>query len=208
MRKIFLIATIVLLSVTNSHAQDMRSIIKTLPDTILPSLTLNDRLDFIDYLDSKMKAEVSNRLGGKSEMTAINDTYTHIRLSGSSEISLKLLPLNGDSVICMVRTYSAEGSDSKVSFYTKDWKVLNANDFISTPTVSGFLAFPDSLNTEERFKLINKIEVPLIKATLSESSNDITFTLTSHLYLNEDDRNAIVPYIKESIAMKWNDRYE
>ncbi len=207
MSKKILIATIALLSVTNSFAQNMPTLVKEMPDTIIPTLTLNDRLDFIDYIGSNMKAEVTNRLGGKSEMTTIGDTYTHIRLSGSSELSLKLLPYNGDSIICIVRTYSANGSDSKISFYTKDWKRLTDN-LVSVPTVEDFLAFPDSMKQEKRNSLTNKFEISLIKATLSESSNDITFTLTSQSYLNEDDRKAIEPYIKHNVVKTWNNRYE
>ena len=56
-------------------AQNMSDIIKDMPDSIMPLLTKNDRLDFIDYLASNMKAEVTNRLGGKSEMTTISNNY-------------------------------------------------------------------------------------------------------------------------------------
>ncbi len=208
MSKKILIATIALLSVTNSFAQDMRTLVREMPDSIIPTLTLNDRLDFIDYLGSNMKAEVTNRLGGKSEMTTIGETYTHIRMSGSSELSMKLLPFNGDSIICMVRTYSANGSDSKISFYTKEWEKITDSKLINIPSTNDFLVFPDSVSSEERNMLTNKLEIPLIKAILSEASNEITFTLTSQSYLNKDDRKAIEPYIKKSIVKKWNNRYE
>ncbi len=207
MKKRIFLTTFAFISAINLLAQDMRTIVKEMPDSILPLLTRNDRLDFIDYLDSNMKAEVNNRLGGKSEMTAITGDYTNIRTTATSDISLKLLPHNGDSIICMVRTYSAEGSDSKVTFHTKEWKTLNSSDFISTPVTKDFLVFPDSLTQEERLRLTSKLEVPLIKATLAAETSDITFTLTSPLYLNKDDRKAIEPYIRKSIVKKWNNRY-
>ena len=37
-----------------------------MPDTILPLLTPGNMLDFPDFLDSGMKAELSNKLGGIS----------------------------------------------------------------------------------------------------------------------------------------------
>ncbi len=203
MSKILLIATFVLLHATSAASQDMRSIVKAMPDSIIPTLTLNDRLDFIDYLGSNMKAVVTNRLGGKSEMTTIGDTYTHIRLTEKSEISLKLLPFNGDSIICVVRTYSSDGSDSHISLRTKDWKIIKDN-ILDIPTVEDFLTFPDSISPEKQKLLTSKIEIPLIKASLSESSNDITFIPTFHFYLNKDDRKSIEPFIRKDITKKWN----
>ena len=56
-------------------AQDVtiRDIFKQMPDSLMPYLSQNNRLDFIDFLDSHMKAEVRNTLGGTSEMTALAD---------------------------------------------------------------------------------------------------------------------------------------
>lgn len=47
-------------------AQDVtiRDIFKQMPDSLMPYLSQNNRLDFIDFLDSHMKAEVRNTFGG------------------------------------------------------------------------------------------------------------------------------------------------
>ena len=75
----------------SASAQTVREAIKEMPDEVLPLLTKNDRLDFIDYLASNAKAEVKNKLGTPSEMTALTDDYAHIRLTEVSEVSMKLL---------------------------------------------------------------------------------------------------------------------
>ena len=56
-------------------AQDVtiRDIFKQMPDSLMPYLSQNNRLDFIDFLDSNMKAEVRNALGGLSEMMTLAD---------------------------------------------------------------------------------------------------------------------------------------
>ena len=71
----------------SASAQTVREAIKEMPDEVLPLLTKNDRLDFIDYLASNAKAEVKNKLGTPSEMTALTDDYAHIRLTEVSEVS-------------------------------------------------------------------------------------------------------------------------
>lgn len=51
------------------QAQEAKTCFKNMPDSICPLLSAVNRADFIDFLESKMKAEVTNSFGGKSEMT-------------------------------------------------------------------------------------------------------------------------------------------
>ena len=84
----------------NNYAQSMRQIMVSMPDSIMPLLTKVNREDCMDYLDSKMKAEVTNRIGSKSEMTKITDDYAQFKLSKSSERTFKLLPTaDNDTII-------------------------------------------------------------------------------------------------------------
>ena len=53
----------------------MRDVFKQMPDSLIPYLSSNNRLDFIDFIDSKMDAEVANSLGGKSRMQKLTDKY-------------------------------------------------------------------------------------------------------------------------------------
>ena len=63
-----------------------------MPDSIMPLLTKNNRLDFIDFIDSHMDAIVTNRLDGKSRMTQLTEDYLHIEYTQSSSVTMKLLP--------------------------------------------------------------------------------------------------------------------
>lgn len=185
-------------------AQNMSDIIKDMPDSIMPLLTKNDRLDFIDYLASNMKAEVTNRLGGKSEMTTISNDYAHIRMTGSSEISFKLLPTISDTIICMIHTYTSNGSDSKISFLNKRWEVLTTENYFEQPSTDKFISLPDTLTNTEKENLKNKVYIPFIKAENSKDNLELKLTLTTPKYMNTDDSKAIAPYINSEITMKWN----
>ena len=64
-----LISTLCLFAVLAvASAQEARTLFVHMPDSILPLLTPVNRADCIDFLDSRMRAVVTNRLGGKSEM--------------------------------------------------------------------------------------------------------------------------------------------
>ena len=72
MKKI-LVTAILSLFAFSGFAQTMRQLFVSLPDSVLmPQLTKVNREDCIDFLDSKMKAEVTNRFDGKSTLDTLS----------------------------------------------------------------------------------------------------------------------------------------
>lgn len=131
--KRYLIAVLCALAVGQVSAQDlkMRDVFKQIPDSLVPYLSQNNRLDFIDFLDSNMKAEVRNKLGGMSEMTALTDDSLSIRMSNALQVDMLLLKLDQpvdsiQQVVVFSQAFLADSvyRDSKVLFYTPDWKLL------------------------------------------------------------------------------------
>ena len=101
------------------QAQEAKTCFKNMPDSICPLLSAVNRADFIDFLESKMKAEVTNSFGGKSEMTELSPDYIHVKMTPQSSWQMKLLPINDSTkVICVVATVCAPACDSHVKFYT------------------------------------------------------------------------------------------
>ena len=117
----------------------MRDLLKTMPDSIVPYLTVNNRLDMIDFMESNMDAVVTNAFGGKSQMLKLTDQYVSIQLSESSEIIMRLLdvPVPVDSfpqILCLVRTYGSDIRESTVTFYSFAWRQLTTADYFSQPS--------------------------------------------------------------------------
>ncbi|MBR6998224.1 MAG: DUF3256 family protein, partial [Prevotella sp.] len=42
----------------------MADLFKAMPDSLMPYLTKNNRLDMIDFMEANMKAEITNQLEG------------------------------------------------------------------------------------------------------------------------------------------------
>ena len=85
----------------------MRDVIKQMPDTLVPYLKQNALLDFIDFKDSGMKAEVSNDFGGKSQLVELTDDFALLTLNSASQIQMRLLDVkepvdSANQIICMV----------------------------------------------------------------------------------------------------------
>ena len=109
----------------------VRQLFTEMPDTIIPYLSKNNRLDFLDFMDSNMKAEVTNELGGKSLMTALTDDSITIRLNEACHIDLLLLSTNQpvdscNQVICLLRTVGLENEnhETDVEYYSVRWRRL------------------------------------------------------------------------------------
>ena len=110
----------------------MRYVFRQVPDSLMPYLSANDRLDFIDFMDSSMKAEVKNSLGGTSEMTVLTADSLSIRMSPALRVDMflakPLVPV-ADSccvVVCFVQTFGTDSlsMESTVSYFTSQWRRL------------------------------------------------------------------------------------
>jgi hypothetical protein len=110
----------------------MDSVFRQMPDSLIPTLSENNRLDMIDFVISNMKAEVTNLFGGKSEMLALTHDSLCIRVSDGLTVRMLLLkPIETmDScshVVCMAQTF---GSDSlslstRMDYFTSRWQRLD-----------------------------------------------------------------------------------
>ena len=187
-------------------AQDMRALLVAMPDSILLLLTKNNRMDCVDFVDSKMKAEVKNRLGEVSELKVLTKDYLLLQMTSQSTVEMKLLSVNDSAkVVCVVRTVCAPVCDSAVEFYDISWKRLKTADYIACPPVDSF--FRNPAQTDLPYQLLReKADVDLIKASLSVERAVIRFEYTTPDYLSEDDREKIRPYLrKDPLVYSWTD---
>ena len=139
----------VLMAPSGALAQmSMRDVFKTLPDTIVPYLSENNRLDLLDFMDANMKAEVKNGLDGKSQLVTLNDYYADIFLNEAHRMELRLLdvtqPVDScQQIICIVHTFGKDIKESTVSFHSLLWRKLPTANYVTLPDTM-FVATLDS----------------------------------------------------------------
>ena len=104
-------------------------VFKQMPDSLMPYLSANNRLDFIDFMDSNMKAEVTNQTGGTSEMTALTDDSLSIRMSDALRVDMLLFDLDEPvdtirQVIVFVETFLSDSiyGESVSKTFSLDWQ--------------------------------------------------------------------------------------
>ena len=97
---------------TALQAQEAKTLFVNMPDSLSPLLTKVNREDCIDFLESKMKAQVENRFGKKSEMTDLGKDYIRMQMSVQSTWQMKVLALNDSTNVICTEGKSNVGSDS------------------------------------------------------------------------------------------------
>lgn len=190
-----------------ANAQQAKQYFVSMPDTILPLLTEINRADCIDFLESNMRAIVTNRLDGKSEMTKLTDNYIAIKLSEQSSWQMKVLALNDSTqVICTVFTACAPACDSHIKFYTTQWESLSLADYIQTmPTLSDYL--PQLNESDYDIQTLNAVkqaDLLLIKMQLSADDNTLVCSFDTPQYMEKSAALKLTPLLQKPIVYNWN----
>ena len=119
------------LSASAGDGITLRDVFRQMPDSLMPTLTQNNRLDFLDFLDAGMKAEVKNRLGGISVMTALTADSLSLQVSPALRVDMLLLSLaepidSMNQVVVVGETFLADSvyGETAVRYFSTDWKLI------------------------------------------------------------------------------------
>lgn len=209
MRKIVFV-TFFLLSIFALQAQQAKVLFDSIPGSILPLLSSVNRADFIDFLESKMKAEVKNKFDGTSEMTDLTESYIRIKLTERTTWEMKVLPVNDSTkVICVVSTACGPVCDSHVEFYTARWEKLPVSDYLELPVMDDYFQLTDSARLDDYLLYRHKMNMLLATAALSGQADTLTFTLTTPQYAGElstDEEKEIAgaeAFLRKPLVYVW-----
>lgn len=207
-KKISVLLCLLLVCVVYMQAQEAKTYFKSMPDSLSPLLTAVNRADFIDFLESKMKAEVTNSFGGKSEMTELSSDYISMKITPQSTWQMKLLAVNDStSLICTVSTVCAPACDSHINFYTTDWKELPSSTYLSTlPVMKDFIVeAPDTTDIYKYQAACRQADMLLMKADLSAKDVTLTFAFTTFDYMDKEAADKLKPFIRRPITYIWKE---
>lgn len=193
-----------LFSSTSLQAQEAKTLFINMPDSLSLLLTKVNREDCIDFLESKMKAQVENRFGKKSEMTELGKDYIHMQMSPQTTWQMKVLALNDTTnVICTVSTACAPACDSSIRFYTTDWKALDESQFVTLPAMTDFLNTPDSTLIYNFDEARRSADMLLMKMDFGKENTELTVTLTTPDYMSKETAEKLKPFLRRPIVYRW-----
>ncbi len=135
MKKTFIMALLLAMAPLSVLAQQktMGDIFREMPDSLMPYLTKNNRLDMLDFIEAHMKAEVTNRLDGKTEMTFLSGDSLSIAMNSVLQVDMSLQtvaePVDSSTQVVRVwRTYRINESQAErvLDVYTSAWRLLSS----------------------------------------------------------------------------------
>lgn len=134
MKRGLIIVVVAQLSFLVSPAQTIREVFRAMPDSIMPYLTKNAKLDMMDFMDANMKAAVNNELGGESQMLFLSDDSLAVKMSDVQILELSLEKVDTSQVIVMKRTFKIEECHEEVliSRFSSSWHPISESLMRST----------------------------------------------------------------------------
>lgn len=205
--KINMLALLMLFICADVDAKDARNLWKTIPDSLVQSIDKVRRLEMLDLIDYKVKAEVDNRLGSQSVMDTLTADFLHVSISKSSSLSMRLLPTQkGDTIMCMVKTYNAPMAESQINFYDLSWHQLDASKYLPfsslSESIDSLIEKPDTMSGEKFDQLTQNIIAILVSAetTVADSKIELVPSLPM---ISKDYKDAMTSIIRKC-QLIWN----
>ncbi len=198
----FMVLACLLLASSTVGARSMKDLLVSMPDSLVPYLDKNLRLEFAELQEMGVKAEVQNLLGDTSVMDTLTADFVQLRTSRVSTLQMKKLPVSGgDSLLCVVKTFSGPEKDSELYLYSQDWKPLPCS-FDLQSLAGALVQKPDTMNEERFVELKGMIEPKMVYALLLQHEDALVVRLSLPLLSEEDKRQ--VNAIKMQRKFNWN----
>ena len=180
----------------------MRGWLTAMPNTVLPLLTENDRLDLIDFHDARMEAVVTNQMDGKSRLDTLTEDFACIQYTRSTEVAMKLLPVNDTTdILCMVTTMKANVSDSRITFFDAGWRPVDVATCLDEPCMEDFRTTALCDSAEWAWSKVNTF---FRTYHLCAENTDLRCILTTLDHLSKEDRAEVAPYVRrEPLTYGW-----
>lgn len=200
----FLMLACLVLASMGVGARSMKDLLVSMPDSVVPFLDKNLRLEFAELQEMGVKAEVKNLLGDTSVMDTLTTDFLQLRTSRVSTLQMKKLPaLDGDSLLCVVNTFAGPEKDSELCLYTQDWKPVPCS-FDLQSKAGALVQKPDTMSEERFAELKRMIEPKMVYALLLQHEDAIVLRLSLPLLSEEDKKQ--VNAIKMQRKFNWNGR--
>jgi hypothetical protein len=181
------------------RAQDMAAFFIGMPDEYIPQLEDAWRKDLVDLYRASKPATLENTMNGRSTLLKLTQDYMLLQTTERSTVEMKFLPLiNRTYIVCVVTTVSAPVADSRVTFYTTDWKPLEASGLWLPPEGEWYIRKDANRHNEAFLEATSYLDMDLIHYRLSADSLTLSAEYVTPQYLAAEEREKITPFLTDS----------
>lgn len=211
MRKCLFLLSTIFIGALQSSAQHtvMRDVFSQMPDTLLPYMSHNNRLDLIDFAESGMEADVINSFDEHVKLIKLTSNYLKLELSKASSVEMKLLPTEDllpdttKTIICLVYSFGEKTPFSNIKFYTSKWLPLSIENPITAHS-DKLIVKPDTMGVELFDELRDYLMPLYVSASLSEANDVITMKAAPQSTVPIDNKSKCLNSIIKQISIEWD----
>ncbi|MFT4224624.1 DUF3256 family protein [Dysgonomonas sp.] len=199
---------IIFLPITISiSAQDIKSIILSMPESIVYGLEASEKNLLAAGLGDTAKLTVDRGRLGQITRLASSPDFVSFKTSDAGTVEIKLLPLINDSqIICVIRTVCADACDSQLQFYTTKWVPINQGDLFPKKDKDWFIRSDIDKNSQEFKNAYAALDMNPIKMKLSPKDTSLSVYYDIKKYLSEEDYKKIEPFLLENPKIFYWDK--
>lgn len=197
MKRIALILSLIAITVFSVKAQELESIILSMPSDIVLGLDASQKDRLVANMKDTAEITVEREIIGSVKRLAVSPDYISLETSEAGTTQIKLLPLINDSkIICVVKTVCGKACDSRIKFYTTKWLPINQELFPKKD--KEWFIKPDADRNSQEFKnAYAGLNMNPIKMSLSPDNTTLEASYDIKNYLPEEDYKKIEPFLIE-----------
>lgn len=171
------------------------------PQEIFPLLDKNTRLDMVDYFNNGMATQSSNKINGRSRITALTPQSLSVEMSAASDYQLALLPLGNDTLKAVITTVKTPAPDSRVDFFDSNWDRKPDGAYFVKPKMDDWLTDAGRKNAADVSAFVPFL---LISYIYDPATGLLTLTNNTKDFLSADIYEIVGPYLEPYLTYKWN----
>lgn len=195
-----------LISLLTLQAQDISPIVIAMPDDLLTGVSLDQRKELIAPADDTTQVSIADVMGNEVKRLGFSSDFISLQTSEAGVLQIKLLPLvNNTQIIGVITTVCGRACDSRIDFYTTDWKPLSTTGMLPKIDKDSFLK-PDVDRNSDAFKnAYSALNITFVKLNFSPTDKSVTATYDIKAYLSKPEYEQVAPFlIEEPLVYKWD----
>jgi hypothetical protein len=180
-------------------AQQVCKMWVSMPASVAGALEKSGRQELLDLKQMKKTAAIAGPLGEKCSIDTLTADFLSVRMNDVYTLQMKMLPTSsGDSLLCLVQTYAGPQPESRIAFYSPDWKALSMPQM----HLDVDLQRPDTMSESDFNKLQALFDPKLISFSLSPSNAELVVALSPAVISEEEKAN--IKLLKLQNKLNWN----
>lgn len=174
------------------------------PESVVPFIDPSKRLDMLDYYGIGSATPINNSLNSPARIVSIGKSQLTFSMGNDSVLtSIAMLPAGKDTLVMVVNTVPMPWPDSRVDFYTTDWKPLDGGKLWRSPVLRDWLR-PQARCADSLSSVQEVVPFIITEIVYNDSTGTLEVVNNTRRFFAQGDRPAAVEMLLPRLEYRWN----